>query len=63
MAISTVSEILVKFKDSGANTVGAAFKRITKEARGVERSFQRLSDQGVRDLRVELDFEINVREG
>ncbi len=55
MAISTVSEILVKFKDSGANTVGAAFKRITKEARGVERSFQRLSDQGVRDLRVELD--------
>jgi lambda family phage tail tape measure protein len=52
---ATVSEILVKFKDSGANTVGAAFKRITKEARGVERSFQRLSDQGVRDLRIELD--------
>jgi len=52
---ASVSEILVKFKDQGANTVGAAFKRITKEARGVERTFQRLSDQGVRELRVELD--------
>ena len=55
MATSSVSEILVKFRDEGANTVGAAFKRITREARGVEKSFQKLSDQGVRDLRVELD--------
>ena len=52
---STVSEILINFKDSGANTVGAAFKKITREARGVERSFQRLSDKGIRELRVELD--------
>ena len=51
----TVTEILVKFKDSGANTVGAAFKKITREARGVERSFQRLSDSGVRKLRTELN--------
>ena len=40
MATSSVSEILVKFKDEGANTVGAAFKRITREARCVEKSFQ-----------------------
>tara|TARA_A100001391_G_scaffold198496_1_gene180149 strand:+ start:15 stop:2126 length:2112 start_codon:yes stop_codon:yes gene_type:complete len=51
----TVSDILIKFKKLGDDEVGNAFKRITREARGVEKSFQRLSDQGVRDLRVELD--------
>ena len=55
MASATVTDILIKFKDQGANTVGAAFRRITKEARGVERTFQRLSDDGVKELRVELE--------
>ena len=55
MASATVTDILIKFKDQGANTVGAAFRRITKEARGVERTFQRLSDDGVKELRFELE--------
>ena len=51
---ATVSDILISFKEDGANTVGSAFRRITREARGVEKSFQRLSDAGVRKLRSEL---------
>ena len=51
----TVSDILIKFKKLGDDEVGNAFKRITREARGVERSFQKLTDTGVKKLRVELN--------
>ena len=53
----TVSDILIKFKGEAAKIlrVANAFKRITREARGVEKSFQRLTDTGVRKLRSELN--------
>ena len=53
--MTTVSDILIKFKKFGDDEVGLAFKRITREARGVEKSFQKLTDTGVKKLRVELN--------
>ena len=52
--MTTVSDILIKFKKLGDDEVGRAFKRITREARGVERSFQSLTDGGVKKLKLEL---------
>ena len=51
----TVSDILIKFKTLKDDEVGRAFKRITREARGVEKSFQKLTDTGVKKLRAELN--------
>ena len=52
---ATVSDIFIKFEEKGASRVGAAFKRITREARQVEKTFRRVSDGGVRYLRKELE--------
>ena len=51
----TVSDILLKFKAQGDSDVSAAFKRITREARGVEKSFRSLSGGGIDRLRRDLD--------
>ena len=55
MASQTVSDIFIKFEQKGASNVGAAFKRITREARQVEKTFRRVSDGGIRYLRKELE--------
>ena len=50
----TVSDILLKFRAEGESDVGNAFKRITREARQVEKTFKNLSDSGIKKLRTEI---------
>ena len=51
----TVSDILLKFRAEGESDVGNAFKRITREARQVEKTFKNLSDSGIKKLRTEIN--------
>ena len=55
MAAQSVSDILIKFEEKGASRLNDAFKRITREARGVERSFKRVGEVGIKYLRKELE--------
>ena len=50
MAAQSVSDILIKFEEKGASRLNDAFKRITREARGVERSFKRVGEVGIKYL-------------
>ena len=54
-APQSVSDILIKFEERGASRLNDAFKRITREARGVERSFKRVGEVGIKYLRQELE--------
>ena len=51
----TVSDIIIKFKEQNASKVGAAFQRISREARALEKTSKRVGDVGIKFLRKELE--------
>ena len=55
MASQTVSDIIIKFKEQNATRVGAAFQRISREARALEKTSKRVGDVGIKFLRKELE--------
>ena len=52
---NTVSDIIIKFKEQNATRVGAAFQRISREARALEKTSKRVGDVGIKFLRKELE--------
>tara|TARA_R100000231_G_scaffold29685_1_gene26277 strand:- start:688 stop:2913 length:2226 start_codon:yes stop_codon:yes gene_type:complete len=52
---NTVSDIIIKFKEHNATKVGAAFQRISREARVLEKTSKRVGDVGIKFLRKELE--------
>ena len=51
---NTVSTLKVEFKKQGDDAVTAAFKKLGREARGLEKNFKTLSDKGIRQVKLVL---------
>ena len=45
---NTVSDIIIKFKEQNATKVGAAFQRISRAARVLEKTSKRVGDVGIK---------------
>ena len=52
---NTVSTLKVEFKKQGDDAVTAAFKKLGREARGLEKNFKTLSDKGIRQVKAGFD--------
>ena len=52
---NTVSTLRVEFQKQGDTAVTAAFKKLGREARGLEKNFKTLSDKGIRQVKAGFD--------
>ena len=52
---NTVSTLKVEFQKQGDDAVTAAFKKLGREARGLEKNFKTLSDKGIKQVRAGMD--------
>ena len=52
---NTVSTLKIEFQKQGDTAVTSAFKKLSREANGLQRNFKTLSDKGIRQVKAGFD--------